>query len=1125
MDLTKVAGVIIAPSIGIARLGNSPDEFYIGPESVRLDPNPAGGFKDKDGRVKRQGARFRVYGVDKNGAVLGELTADDAQIDWTVHLANTKASWFEFHGRMNAKDIPRNKNVADRKSLNIDPGPRSTSGRQKSGAPYRFDNGQFQGANVQLGELRTDEDGRLIVLGGFGHSASVPAGTLITNYANNDNWHDDTSDGPVNAVVRLGDGREFTAAPSRVLCVPPKYTPEMENLVSLYDVMEYAWYGADAVPAEISFTRDVYPILRRIVDYAWVNALAFRGHGPGKPGDFFDLKKFTALCSNAPEFKNARNTVFKIIRDPNFEYGSKEATAQANYGFMPTLAGDNNGPADGDSTQWQRIRPSQYEILKRWAKGEFKADWPDVDPRIGPAPRLVSDLPVEEQPAYLTRAALLPCVGAAFYPGIEMTYVSEDKSLYSEPFRLRADIPPGGIVQYMACPWQADFYECNTAWWPIARPDDVVNEAEYESALAEIRALPKGAQTSGSVGEKLADRLAKRVAWDRGLVEYPAHCDPNHPGDTAMVELWSQLGFIVSKRAPNGERVFVETERDPYLGMDVRQAYAYLSNIDDHPEFLPNAKRMAQRFLAQAWAMQAEDDFPDTDRFFRYTEEAFDARLDQIYNELVEANTNYDPATDEVFSTREAVLYRILQMAPFNQNDGAWLHSIAAPGPIDEVGALLFGVWKDEVGDGNVGMSHCNLYTDLLRQSGIYLPDPRSTSYADDTRFLDSAFTVSVMELALAQFPQSFYPELLGFTLQLEWTVVSLKPIIQLLEYYGFDPHFYKLHVGIDNAASGHGAMAKQAVKLYLDGISRSGGEEAMQEAWRRIWNGWIAFGNIGTLGSDMQAQLAKPESIGQKIADIITLKKPYASLNHDDKRLGCNKVNDWFEDPPGFMKALVEGGFFVKGSPEQSSFFRLTGFNGPMFKVFTDNELSLWQEWAVAGCPQPGDAKPQPPVHPAVLMAETIETLQLRQVGAPGHAGHSLKGTTPDNKTVDWTVAKWFELIAESTRDERPASIRAFMQALSSAENGWITKGDADASPFVTQLLSSASPMGVVFNEIAANSGGLTHRQIAIDWIKKGCPMPDLNEAIGVRHTLARAPAPRNVFPRRRIRGQGAAH
>ena len=81
----------IHPSIGIARVGNSPDEFFIGPERIGEHPAPAGGFKDAQCRVKRQAARFRIYAHHDNGTV-EEITDAEADITWTVHLVNKKAA-------------------------------------------------------------------------------------------------------------------------------------------------------------------------------------------------------------------------------------------------------------------------------------------------------------------------------------------------------------------------------------------------------------------------------------------------------------------------------------------------------------------------------------------------------------------------------------------------------------------------------------------------------------------------------------------------------------------------------------------------------------------------------------------------------------------------------------------------------------------------------------------------------------------------------------------------------------------------------------------------------------------------------------------------------------------------
>eukprot|EP01030_Chromulinospumella_sphaerica_P034453 gene34453-biopygen15762 len=144
---------------------------------------------------------IQVYALDENDKVLHELTADEADIEWRVHVANRKAGWYQFNNALDLgdKSIPstkRNGSVTgtDRDQLIIDPGPRTISGKNKSGTKYRFDGGKFYGKEVPLGEIRTDKKGRLMVFGGDGVSASR-TGVQAVTFANNDGWHDDVSDG------------------------------------------------------------------------------------------------------------------------------------------------------------------------------------------------------------------------------------------------------------------------------------------------------------------------------------------------------------------------------------------------------------------------------------------------------------------------------------------------------------------------------------------------------------------------------------------------------------------------------------------------------------------------------------------------------------------------------------------------------------------------------------------------------------------------------------------------------------------------------------------------------------------------------------------------------------------
>ena len=208
----QIVRAAIHPAIGVARVGNSQDEYFYGPEVVHPLPEQPGFYKDETGALKRQAALFRVYGYNAAGQVVAELTADNAEIAWTAHVANTKAAWYEFQIALDIPEAatapPSNLRNADvkgpaRAQLVIDPGPRSITGRNEQGQQYAFDSGQFFGTPVYLGELRTDGAGRLVFLGGRGVSASRDGKPAVT-FANNDGWTDDTSDGPVTARVRLG---------------------------------------------------------------------------------------------------------------------------------------------------------------------------------------------------------------------------------------------------------------------------------------------------------------------------------------------------------------------------------------------------------------------------------------------------------------------------------------------------------------------------------------------------------------------------------------------------------------------------------------------------------------------------------------------------------------------------------------------------------------------------------------------------------------------------------------------------------------------------------------------------------------------------------------------------------
>jgi len=287
----NVATYKIHPGIGIARLGNSDTDFYIAPETPAGLPqaceptgNPRFGpdgvtpmlvstFRDAEGRIKRQAARFQVFVYDDQSPAGRPLKIGDriegggnegtlTEIQWQVYVANKKACWYEFQQTVGEHGYPpdaprRNADVVDQRSrLIIDPGPRIVTNAKRRAFFDRSGEGSyattFPPADLAphaidtLGEMMMDDAGRLLVLGGHGRSGSEKTGPgepHIRQYANNDGWYDDTSDGPVMArLVMFAENVQRTRYidveyPAWVIVGYPRYVPQMLDMVTMDEVL------------------------------------------------------------------------------------------------------------------------------------------------------------------------------------------------------------------------------------------------------------------------------------------------------------------------------------------------------------------------------------------------------------------------------------------------------------------------------------------------------------------------------------------------------------------------------------------------------------------------------------------------------------------------------------------------------------------------------------------------------------------------------------------------------------------------------------------------------------------------------------------------------------------------
>ncbi|HEX8640950.1 MAG TPA: LodA/GoxA family CTQ-dependent oxidase [Allosphingosinicella sp.] len=633
----------IYPPLGIARVGNAIDpanpfiqDYVLSVETIGgphllPDGSPAvgvGDFRADNGAIKRHGARFRIYAKTKSGEHVELTISSGVRIRWRVALANLKAGWYEFNQAMDLGEPlsqpakRRNWQLptipGGRRSLDIVPTPIAIEGADLAGPDYCFDDGLFCAKPVYLGELRTDPEGRLIVLGGRGAAAPFRPNLQPITFANNFGWHDDVADGPVRATVVFDDGTEIEAEPAFVAVTPPNYAPGLVPVVTMDDTVRETFIASQWLdrPSTTSFTNDVWPIFDRLTGLQWIDHGLFVLHGAGSPIDARDPAVIDRLRDPAQAQEDWRRALFELFRDP---------MSKAKYAgpMLPQIFGDAYGESEDDPRVELALTPTQYEHLSRWADGDFTDDWPGSIPQ----PPAFGDLDAEQQMRHLERAPLHDCIGGPFHPGIELTWTMRLKSVWQRPYRLKiidgnapaaqnfgpeltpaaclADGGPydgvaaGALTRFLGVPWQTDGTSCNSdadygpwfflsmpTFWGVRVPDQVFAEANY------VRARDLDPAVSQL---QIAKHFTLRVDWLRDVRGSTYYDRLNN-----MIQKWSNLGMVIAAPEPVShlpEGLRVEQGRVSRAGADPKRKLVASVEALAHP---PSKVRAMTKLAAEA---------------------------------------------------------------------------------------------------------------------------------------------------------------------------------------------------------------------------------------------------------------------------------------------------------------------------------------------------------------------------------------------------------------------------------------------------------------------------------------------------------------------------------------------
>jgi phage terminase Nu1 subunit (DNA packaging protein) len=310
----------------------------------------------------------------------------------------------------------------------------------------------------------------------------------------------------------------------------------------------------------------------------------------------------------------------------------------------------------------------------------------------------------------------------------------------------------------------------------------------------------------------------------------------------------------------------------------------------------------------------------------------------------------------KMFADRAEAVWWLRQIAPVKFVDGAWLghmHKISTPFALRRAATKdAWQVLSEELGDGDRQKHHVHVYEELLASlaspaaaaaigqnarpkshhhqradaasaggadANTALPPPQPLPplpppttplppghMADFVHARHALDRVCVWRAAVAQqlvslFPHDFLPEVLGFNLHFEGVTLETLAAARELRELGIDPYYFVLHVSIDNADSGHTAIAMQTVVNYLEHVRRSSSsssrsnrhgsadadgsgahgdndddaddadaaEAAVQQAWKRVQAGFIL--SAGLLTTPCAAVLREQPAVAASPAVIVS--------------------------------------------------------------------------------------------------------------------------------------------------------------------------------------------------------------------------------------------------------------
>jgi hypothetical protein len=387
--------------------------------------------------------------------------------------------------------------------------------------------------------------------------------------------------------------------------------------------------------------------------------------------------------------------------------------------------------------------------------------------------------------------------------------------------------------------------------------------------------------------------------------------------------------------------------------LDVRDAFYYFVNAEEHAEVLPLAYDVVMSRLERGAGGAGVG----------AGEHA--GNLDSVLAALRERRRALEHPWEQGASeiARRRVLHYFLQFMPTALVDGCWLQCGARVSTAHTpMGSQITGLYAHQIRALVPGMGrHFSVaYRAACARLAAPLDELSTRSFAQRPDLEGDSFALPVFLLAIAQYTRTFSAEILG--VNLAWQFLDLSAfgprlLRDVCAAYQLPPPEPQLD-DADHFERGR-EMAHDAVLRYVEAASEADRPAVRASVLRGVnaalgaWMEWLA-------ATRASAPMHAPD-LRQEILDILRRKAPHAAGYHGDKSLAGKRIDAHLDpktfDGPALLDALASSRWIKPGRADLSGFLRhLVRPGGPMHAVFSAAELEVIGRWVDSLPPKSGD-------------------------------------------------------------------------------------------------------------------------------------------------------------------------